>query len=186
MPIVASSPEHMRAMTEASRQRGWHNRNHPPDPRLDEAACRNHPDLDPDAWFEDHVSHLRDAAIATCHACPCRTLCATWAVADLSLTGGIFAGLSDEERREERARRKESAERAAASPEAEARRQRGRELHRDAARRAQRLRRKLGKDETPEQMRARYKIYYAEHRDEINARRRAAYAAAARARFGAA
>jgi hypothetical protein len=153
--------------------RSWHDR----DPRWDERAACSTSRLGADAWWADQ-GRLREAAILTCLSCPVRLACAEWAISDPDLIGGIFGALGHEQRQDERRRRK---------AEAEARRQHRQQLQRGYTRRAERLRRQLGKAETPEHQRQRYaadpepqkaraRSYYAEHRDEILAARRKARA----------
>lgn len=89
------------------------------DPILDGAACRDHPLLEPDSWFALWPSQLREAAILTCLSCPVLAECRSWSVMEDRLTAGIFAAMTERERRAERQRRKQAAalaERSARTP----------------------------------------------------------------------
>lgn len=162
---------------------------HAPDPIWDDrAACRSSP-LGADAWFiPDQSSLQRKAAVQTCNRCPILAACRQWAISDPNIIGGVFGGLSDEDRKAERRRRKKAAKAAAAALAAA--RQRRRNLQRGYNRRSEKRRRDLGLAESAESQRARYAndpepqkaraaAYYAEHRTEILARRRKARQASA-------
>jgi hypothetical protein len=176
--VPITTPEHMAAMNAASRT-SHHRTLRTPDPVFDDrAACRK-PWPGPDLWFDEYSPANRETVVWICTtACPLLEICREWAIGQPRLTVGIFGGMSHTERQAERTRRQR---------EAAAWLAHRRELQRGYTRRAEKLRRQLGKAETPEHQRARYaanpepqkakaRSYYSEHRDEILAKRRKARA----------
>lgn len=69
-------------------------------PWMDQAACRG---ADADLWFPERGAHA-EAAKATCAACPVRSDCLEYALANTE-RHGIWGGMTAKERRLELRRR---------------------------------------------------------------------------------
>lgn len=86
----------------------------PWDPHPDaptQPACRDHPDLDPDAWFPGPGLLGGDAlaAVAVCGTCPLRAPCRDWAREQMP--AGIWGGEPEADRRRWRDRQRKQASR---------------------------------------------------------------------------
>ncbi len=143
----------------------------------DRASCRDHPSLPSDAWFDLKNAVVRAEVRAVCLACPVQPACLEWALGMPGLDSGMFGAMTATERQRERRRRRKAAAQ-------ETRQQHRRVRQREYNRRSERLRRELGKAETPEHQRQRYAAnpepqkaraaaYYEAHKTEILAARRA-------------
>ena len=68
----------------------------------DHAACLNHPDVGPDAWYMDGTSKIdrlyTRAARRVCDECPVRIECLTWAYTNAEQYG-MWGGFTGAERR---------------------------------------------------------------------------------------
>lgn len=86
----------------------------PWDPHPDaptQPACRDHPDLDPDAWFPGtgQLTAANIAAIAVCDSCPLQLPCRDWARDQMP--AGTWGGETEGDRWRWHARRRKAASR---------------------------------------------------------------------------
>lgn len=73
-------------------------------PWMDEALCRTKY-VNPDWWFSDDYAQ-RTRALANCHVCEVKAECLRLAIETPEITAGIWGGLSINEIRNLRTRRK--------------------------------------------------------------------------------
>lgn len=76
----------------------------PPEPWVQQAACRGYPE--PDLWFA-HMTEIWDRreALDVCRRCPVRAECLDYAVSDPEINAGIWGGMGFEQIKQLRRRR---------------------------------------------------------------------------------